>query len=114
MLADEAAQRFARFAMIGDGDIRLEERRDHLAPTVEWFERLIRRGGIAGDVDGGKVIRLFDIDGGNAWAVNAWPRVGEFECDLVVPGPGLGGLLAIFQPDFAAACDLRPAHVDDE
>jgi len=34
-LADEAAQRFAALAVIGHGDPRREEARQHLSPTVE-------------------------------------------------------------------------------
>ena len=59
----ESPQRFAGFAMVGDADVRLEKCRDHLSPTIEWFERLIRGSGISHDVKGWKIDPLFRYRG---------------------------------------------------
>ena len=109
VLAQEPAQRLARFAVIGDGDLRLEKVGQHLSPTVERFARLVGGRRIAGDVDGGDVAGL-----PNLHRAHRGVRVGELESEAVVPSPGFGSLFAILQAHLAAARNLRPAHVDQE
>ena len=69
--------------MVGDGDPRLEEAGEHLAPTVVRLDGQIGGSGIAGDVEGGDT-GVFDFD-----AADGGMRIGEFERDALVPSPGL-------------------------
>ncbi|NLS28391.1 hypothetical protein S2M10_34010 [Sphingomonas sp. S2M10] len=111
-LGDEGLQRLARFCMIGHGDVRLEQRRQHLAPAGGGFGALIRDGGIAREKDGGDRHRL-DRDSLDVRIAKKLQR------ELVVPGKA--GRLARLEPHGGAARRVGgrrgqrgSAHVHDE
>ena len=100
--------------MIGDRDVRLEEAREHLAPTGIWLLRLVAHGRIAQQKNRGH-LDLRDLDG-----TDGGPGVAELQRQPVVPGPRLLRRLARrFEPDLARldvadGSDLGSARVDDE
>jgi hypothetical protein len=77
--------------VVGDRDLRPEEAREHLPPTVVRLKRLVAHGRVAQEEDGRDVVNSFDLDGGDGR-----PRAVEFERQLVVPRPRLNRLLALF------------------
>src|SRR5581483_7265460 len=95
--------------MVGDGEARFEEAGEHLSPAVVRLARLIADGRIAEQKDRRGIISSGDFNRANGRA-----RAVEFERQLLIPRPGLRRLLAVFEPDLAAASDLRGADVDRE
>src|SRR5262249_8942764 len=109
VLALKAPQRLTGFAVVGDGDLGLEETGQHLAPAVEGLARLVGGGRVACDEKRGDVGRLLHRDDAARGMF-----ADEFERNPIVPSPYFRFLLARFELHFAAAGDLRTADIHEE
>src|SRR5205085_3231616 len=107
--AERASERLAGLRVVGDDDSGREEAREHLPPTVVRLKRLVADRGVAEEINGRGVLGRRDLDG-----ADGRKRVVEFERQLLVPGPDLGRLLAVFEFDLAARGNTRRADVDLE